>query len=335
MRFPKEGPVWNRPTRAFKTSAMKTTPARYPLAPWLALPFTRHELPGWGKLFEVLKIDGKNNDLWRDAPTKVIRGKLHGYRMDLDLSDWAERLAFFLGRYYDHPTQMLLTEALRSGDRMVDVGANIGMVTLHAASLVGPGGRVDAFEPNPLCQGRIEAHLARNGIEQVELHRVALSDQHGTLILRTLPDHTGTATLAELTDEDKKHFTVEISVPVEVGDEVLGRDTRPVDLIKVDVEGFECRALRGMENVLRRWRPPVLTEVISEWLVRAGSSPADLLDLMAGHGYRGYRMGQTRRGLRQILKLEAFDRFDPDESSDVLWVHPEGRNRGRLRSLPG
>jgi precorrin-6B methylase 2 len=69
--------------------------------------------------------------------------------MELDLAAWSERSAYFLGRFYDLNLQMLMIQILKPGDRFVDIGANIGMLSILAARLVGPSGRVESFEPNP------------------------------------------------------------------------------------------------------------------------------------------------------------------------------------------
>ena len=309
-------------------------PVRLDLLSRLALPFTRAELPGWGKMFDLFRIGSVHDHLWKDSPTKVIRAKHHGYWMELDLRNWSERHAYFLGRFYDSATLAVLSHALRPGDRVLDIGANIGMITLHAAAMVGPGGRVEAFEPNPTCCRKIEANLARNSISQVQIHRVALSDEPGTLTLRTPASHTGTGTLAALSEEQRLEFTVEFPVEVGVGDDIIERDPRPVDFIKIDVEGFECRTLRGLTRTLERWKPPVLTEMIGAWLERAGSSVDQLVELMTGHGYEGFSISEPRQGLRRVLHLEPLGQPRPDFSGDVLWVHPEGRNHNRITILP-
>ena len=317
---------------------MATRTTSYPRLSRLALPYTRLELPGWGKVFDAFRIGESNDPIWRDAPTKTVRGKWHGYRMDLDLRNWSERHTYFLGRFYDLPTQALMTRVIRPGDRVIDVGANIGMLTLHAASLVGPGGRVDSFEPNPTCQERIEAHLARNAIGHVVLHRVALADRPGSLTLRIPADHTGMGTLADLSEEERSHFSVEVPVAVVVGDDVVEQVPRPVSFIKIDVEGFETQAIRGLSRTLGRFKPLVTTEVIASWLRRAGSSPGELADLMDGLGYRGYRLSIARDSFRRTLRLVPVPAsgFEQDELSDVLWVHPEGPGTARLGDiLPG
>lgn len=68
----------------------------------LALPYARLELPGWGQLLK--KVGVYRNELWEHTLTRTIRGKWHGYLMTLDLSNWSERQTYFLGRFYDLPT---------------------------------------------------------------------------------------------------------------------------------------------------------------------------------------------------------------------------------------
>ena len=86
---------------------------------------------------------------WRDNQTKSIKGKIHGYEMPLNLGRWPDRAVFFLGRWYDLGTQLLLQAVIEVGDVVVDVGANQGMFALLASKLVGATGGVICFEPNP------------------------------------------------------------------------------------------------------------------------------------------------------------------------------------------
>src|SRR5690242_13564500 len=102
------------------------------------LPYSRLELPGWGKLLRL--CGAMNRTGWEGAPVRTIRGKKHGYLMPLDLSNWSERLTYFLGRHHEIFTSLFLEAAVRPGETFIDVGGNIGMITLHAAALVGPAG---------------------------------------------------------------------------------------------------------------------------------------------------------------------------------------------------
>ena len=145
-----------------KDAHQLTRRARRFLAESMLRPYIYQEFPGWGRLYGRF-VGGYTSDLdWADAGSRRVRGKLHGYVMDLDIAKWSQRSTYFLGRYYDLPTQLLCQAALRVGDHVVDVGANIGMISLLASAIVGPTGRVDAFEPNPLCAQKIRQTLSRH-----------------------------------------------------------------------------------------------------------------------------------------------------------------------------
>lgn len=290
----------------------------YPWWSLIVLPYTRFEAPGSGQLMRVLcrAKPSKPGDTWHEAPTRLARGKLHGYLMRLDLRDWCQRTTFFLGRYYELEVQMLVQAVLRPADRFVDIGANIGMLTLLAARCVGPSGRVDSFEPNPACLLELRQHLAINGIEHVRVHAFALSDNVGRLTLNLADSHTGTATLAPVLAAIE---TVEVEV--RVGDFELAGST-PIRAIKIDVEGFELNVLRGLAKTLASHRPLLITEFIENHFARAGTSGRAIEDFLRGASYLPYRIATRRRRLSCQLTLTALSLGQP-MPSDVIWIHRE------------
>jgi FkbM family methyltransferase len=300
----------------------------YPLLAKIALPYARFELPGWGKLLRAVGV--YDHDKWDGAPQRVIRGKLHGYSMRLSLESWSERQTYFLGRYYELNTQAFAMACVRPGDTFVDVGGNIGMMTLLGARLVGPRGAVHTFEPNPREQRTIERALADNGLANVALHKVGLSDAAAELTLSVITAHTGMATFATVEGADAKLISARHVARVVRGDEELPAALPGAVTAKVDIEGFECRALRGLERTLGRYRPAVCTEVIGPYLKRAGASVRELFELMRGHGYRAYDIGLRRKMFRHRLSLRLID--GPDESMDtnVAWVVPGTVHEARL-----
>jgi FkbM family methyltransferase len=134
----------------------------------------------------------------------------------------------------------LLSNYLRAGDTVIDVGANIGNLALAAAVAVGPRGRVLAFEPHPRVFGYLSGNIALNHAVHVRAYNLALGDRRGATSLsdgraddqnKVLPGGQG------------------LPVPIERLDEVFDGQS-DVSLLKIDVEGYEKYVLWGAEAVL-------------------------------------------------------------------------------------
>jgi FkbM family methyltransferase len=296
----------------------------YPLLPFLLLPYTRLELPGWGKLLELTGAYVPVDDpTWRTAPRVTTRGKSHGYLMRLELSDFAQRTTFFLGRYSEIGVQSVLDATLRPGDRFVDIGSNIGMFTLHARSLIGASGKIDCFEPNPECVRMLREHLEINDIQNVTIHACGLAETAGEMRLNLPSSHSGHATFADVAQP-----LGAIEVRVCIGDDLL-MDGRRVDVIKIDVEGFELNVLRGLQRTLQAWNPILITELLEVHLHRAGTCAAAVAELLGGLGYIPYGIGYVRKGRGHELVLLA----STEGFCDVVWIHPKDRRSGPLSAL--
>lgn len=298
----------------------------------VVMAYLRAELPAWGRVLERSKA--LSDERWRDAGMVVARGKWHGYEMLLDPGDWSERVFLVVGRYYDLGSQLVMRELLTPGSTFIDVGANIGMLTLLAARLVGPEGRVVSFEPNPEVRARLEENIRRNRIGHVEVRAQGLSDAPGELVLHVPERHSGEGSFAAATGGEGPAIAARYAVRVVRGDEagLEAAAARPGSrvVLKLDVEGFECRALRGLAGFIGRTRPLVLTEANAEHLGRAGASLDELFGIMAGHGYEAYAVGTRRRGIRRVLALGAVEGPDAVRGTvtDLLWLH------GGIRAHP-
>ncbi len=294
--------------------------------------YTRHELPRWWNLLQWLGIPWVAADeSWSDAPTLTIRGKFNRYFMDLDLSNWSDRRTYFLGRYYDLPTQLLILNVLRPGDRMVDIGSNIGMIALVASRVVGEHGVVDGFEPNPVCCARLCRTIDRNGIRNIRLHQLALGARKEVQELTLVTEDSLLATLTKMPESQQNLVKDRIDVMVERGDDILLRDDHLITLIKIDVEGFECPTLSGLDETIKRWRPVIVTEVESENLARADAKPEDIWSVMNSYGYEGYYLTTHRRWLRHRLALRKVGTVHDSNFTDVAWLHPQQATSLRAR----
>jgi FkbM family methyltransferase len=193
-----------------------------------------------------------------------------------------------------------LVEALVApGQVVVDAGASVGLFASRMARLVGPGGRVHAFEPNPQRHERLRALAGPR--RPLVLHPVGLSDAAGQGQL-WIPHVDGRA-LAERAFLDEGGHDRATASPVGVAlatlDEELGEDGDRVAFIKCDVEGHEAAVMAGAARTLERARPAVLVEVEE----RHHSRP--LGDVLAGvvpDGYSAWAVTQT--GLRPAGEID-------------------------------
>lgn len=210
--------------------------------------------------------------------------------MELDLRDWMDRYAEINGCYYEVESTALLQSILLPGAAFVDVGGNVGFLSLTAAALVGPRGKVIYIEPNQALVARFRLTLARNQINNVEVHAVALADSSGEVALQTGHSHGVTQVVPG------------IGTITRSGDELLGSSlgASPA-LVKIDIEGFEQRALAGMAATIERRNTAFYIEVTDSWLRENGGSAAGLFGAMGSAGYDAWHCYQTPFGMRLDL----------------------------------
>jgi hypothetical protein len=142
---------------------------------------------------------------------------------------------------------------------------------------------------------------------------MGLSSQSGELVLSVPSINSGEASFGRPNYKETRSVVCRVST---LDDEALDRN---VDFLKIDVEGFECRVLRGASTTLERSRPLVLTEIAASNLSRADENPAILQAIMKGHGYVPFRLGLSQRPHK--LKLEPVGSDLPD--ADYLWFPRE------------
>jgi FkbM family methyltransferase len=267
--------------------------------------------PHWWRwrIYSQLRGDPYRRDGF-EGVTRRARLRPHGYELQLALDNWMERYAFFTRHFYEPATILTLQRCLRPGYLFVDVGANVGMVSLVAARLVAESGQVLAFEPNVAVADKFEAAIEANGIGNIRVFRTALGDEEGNSRLDATAQH-GTASL---------RADVGVLVPVRRGDEFIKDlpDERRV-FVKIDVEGYEHRVLAGFRSLLARHGVAFLVEITDAWLRELGSSAQALFDEMRAHGYVAIRPSVNRSS-----KLAFEPCSDPSpHQHDLLFVRPQ------------
>lgn len=194
-------------------------------------------------------------------------------------------------RTYEPHVTAEFRRLIQPGMTVIDVGANIGYFSLLAASLVGPSGRCIAVEPNTRNVKLLAASVAANRFRHVTICQAAATDVPELLFLNT--NHSnGVVTPA---DENLGYALSRETVQGLRLDDVFASVGR-VDLIKLDIEGAEYRAVRGLERTIDASRPAVLTEFAPPSIQAiSGADAADYLRFFVDRGYEITALERERR----------------------------------------
>jgi len=226
-----------------------------------------------------------------------------GVTYDLDLSQGID-FAIFLGNIYERQTKAALRKLVSPGSLVLDIGANIGAHTLHLAQLVGPNGRVMAFEPTDFAFRKLGRNLELNPslAARVEAYHCFLTGADGASVPNAIYSSWPLAKEAGL---HAKHLGREMQTETAQArslDSILGeRADRKVQLVKLDVDGFECDVLRGATSMLRDARPIFVMELAPYVLEERDASLDQLLSYFIPNGYVFYDE-RTRKPLPSSAK---------------------------------
>jgi FkbM family methyltransferase len=208
----------------------------------------------------------------RWMPTGDARTVLRsGMAADLRLDEWPQALAFLTGRYDPALVQTIVAALPRDGV-FVDGGAHVGLVSLQVARSR-PEATVIGYDPHPDAAVGFKRHLALNPSPRISFHEKALGGEIGTA--RVDADHR-----VNQSDGD-------IVPVVRLDDELNAQGISRVDVLKLDVQGFELEALRGASEALSEQRiRTIIYEVDPVLLDLAGASEDELTRYLGGFGYR-------------------------------------------------
>lgn len=184
-----------------------------------------------------------------------------------------------------------LKKTLKPGDTFVDVGANIGWYTILAAKLVGPEGKVYAFEPEPENFKFLKRNVELNGLKNVVLEQKALSNEVGTLKMYLHEENQGRHSIALVHDE-KRFIEVE-AFPFD--EYVKGKDLQ-IDFMKIDTEGAEGFILDGMKETLSAQSElKLIMEFSEKRLAETGYEAKEIFANLTGLGFEAFAIDEFQK----------------------------------------
>jgi FkbM family methyltransferase len=226
------------------------------------------------------------------GPGRTIARLKSGHSLYVDPRDTIVSRRILESGHWEVWTTMAVLSLLRRGDRVVEVGANLGYYTVLMADRVGPGGAILSLEANPRLAAMIEDSVALNGFQDrvSVLNRAAL-DKPGPISFVTSTSNSGAGhvrILAEAPFADAETITIDA---VRLDDVCPDR----IDFIRLDAEGCEPQILRGAQDVLAR-NPDIV--VCLEWSViqiLSRTSITDFIDWMSREGFAFWRIDRDAR----------------------------------------
>ena len=161
-----------------------------------------------------------------------------------------------LYRVHEPLATKLLMETLKPGMNAIDIGGNIGYYAMMEARLVGPEGKVVAIEPMPDNSEQLCINVKNNGYQNIDIHKMAIGDCDGTALMYV----TAKSNWHSL--HPPAEAKGEMKVPVSTLDSLLAQyDLPTVDLVRMDLEGYEIVVVEGMKRTLEKYGPRLLVEL--------------------------------------------------------------------------
>jgi len=240
-----------------------------------------------------------------------------------NLNDPLYRRLFLYGEY--EPLVMSAIEKMiLKGELVVDIGANVGIITALMGRLVGGAGKVFSFEPVPFLYKQLAVTISLNHLSEIVIpESMAVSDQSIEKVIIYVPDNASNACSSLKVDRPVSATPYECMTITLDQALVDFLPSIPV-LVKVDVEGAEMLVLQGANHLSSGERPPIwVIEVNHKTAKRFGFSPEDMLAFLAHRNYHHFYESDEQ----QFKILSQNDRLIPDGTLYCVpdWAISEGR----------
>ncbi len=218
-------------------------------------------------------------------PSKTILSKIQlpnrkHLKLLLDLREDLSRMWYFFGYDgYERGTANFFCKLLKSKSHIIDIGSNIGYYSFLAASYTSDRGEIHSFEPNPDIFNWLKQNSCRNDFRNLHLNQIALSDKNGLKEL-FLPTDQSWSTGSLIRDFVPQNQSILVQT-MRLDTYCLEKNIHQIELIRMDVEGNELNVLKGMGDLLEKWHPDIICEVLQPY-------ERDLNHFFHGRSYRKF-----------------------------------------------
>ena len=198
-------------------------------------------------------------------PLNLFKGitmeiKYNQLQLILHIEDWIQQNIYFLGEY-EKPELKTIQLFLKKDSTFIDLGANFGLYTLNASRLIGKKGNIISFEPFSKNYKSLMDNITINNLQNVQTEKLAIGEKNGNINLYydERENNLGMVSTKNIENSSKEQVKI-VSIDSYLQNKYLSH----IDLIKIDIEGFEYSALKGMRATLIRYKPTILIEILNE-----------------------------------------------------------------------
>lgn len=221
----------------------------------------------------------------------IVHKSIDGINFELDLREVIDSEMYY-GTSREPETSRTLELLCKNGDVLVDIGANVGSHALPMAKLAGAEGRVYAFEPVPWAMDKLKRNIGLNEFQNIVAEQMALSDEnlgHVDMEFRAsfkIGSARGVDNLGQI-DQGWWQECDRVSTKMQTLDSYVDEhQLQRLDMIKLDVDGFEGKVIRGAIKTLRQFKPFIIMELAPTWLEMRGDSCHAIAHQLRDLGYR-------------------------------------------------
>lgn len=251
----------------------------------IKLDFTRNwKLPGKERLTKWLQPSPAATAALKNGITWLTNEDIAIFTTADNYIEW---MLLSTGTYEDEINK-LIRISLKQGNTALDIGGNIGLQSIRMAQCVGDGGHVYAFEPLNYLQQKFSKNVALNRLNNITLLPYALSDKEETLNYQVNENSWNQGTFSL---NNREQGATAQQVTIKMADNLPEVQNLPrLDLIKIDVEGYEYHVLLGLGNTLQKHRPRIIFEFDGNYWNKTGQQIANCYHYLTNLGYTLYQI---------------------------------------------
>jgi len=242
---------------------------------------------------------------------------------DLDISEQIRNFGWYEDEKF---VTKVFSKNISKNMHILDLGGNIGFYTLYARSIIGSAGKIITFEPFPNNVSLIKRSIIENSFTNVVIVEAAVSDHIGKSALYLSPNYNSEHSLIDFYDnpnESSKKIEVDI-ITVDSFFE-KNNEEQKIDFIKMDIEGSEFHALKGMTKTLEcNNKLSILSEFYPNGLVKNGVSPKTFLSELHDLGFSIYHIDDIKQSVdlvsvNELMRIYKIRNRDSSNPYDELW----------------